>query len=231
MKKNLVIFSGAGISAESGLGTFRASEGLWEKHNIEDVATPQAWDKNQNKVQEFYNQRRQNCIEAAPNTAHIRLKELEAHYNVKIITQNIDDLHERAGSTDVTHLHGEITKSKCSICTEEILYDIPNGLLTVNDTCPIGHPLRPHVVWFGEAVPLMDRAIEICQNADIFIIIGTSLNVYPASSLKSFVTHAHPKFIIDPDPNMSLSAKYTHIQANATDGMNIVAKELIKKKP
>jgi NAD-dependent deacetylase len=231
MKKNLVIFTGAGISAESGLGTFRASDGLWEKHRIEDVATPEAWDKNQTMVQDFYNQRRKNCMDAQPNSAHIRLKELESHFEIKIITQNIDNLHERAGSTDVTHLHGDITKAKCSICKDEQYYEIPSGILTDKDTCPKGHQLRPHVVWFGEEVPMMDRAIEICQSADIFIIIGTSLNVYPASSLKSFVAQAHPKFIIDPDPNMAISVKFTHIQSSATEGMDIVTKELTKKKP
>src|ERR1700759_4638464 len=171
--KNLVILTGAGTSAESGLKTFRDSDGLWEGYNIEDVATPQAWRRNPALVQDFYNQRRKSVLEASPNAAHCALAKLEERYKVTIITQNIDDLHERAGSTHVVHLHGIITRSQSSR-NPNLTYPINGGEIKMDEVCELGSPLRAHVVWFGEAVPMIEPAMEICEQADIFILIGSS---------------------------------------------------------
>ena len=179
----IVIFTGAGISAESGLGTFRNSGGLWEKFAIEDVATPEAWSRNPKLVLDFYNQRRSDSKNANPNRAHLALKKLEDYHEVHIITQNIDDLHERAGSKNILHLHGEIMKAKTSEQSQDF-HPVEYGI-ELGDLGKDGLQLRPHVVWFGEAVPELERAILITEQADIFIIIGTSLNVYPAASLVS----------------------------------------------
>lgn len=173
--KKLVVFTGAGISAESGLKTFRDSDGLWEGHRVEDVATPEAWHRNPDMVLRFYNERRQSVLQAKPNKAHLKLKEIEAYFDVNIITQNIDDLHERAGSNSVLHLHGEITKMR-SESNSSATFDI-YGDIKLGDLAPDGRQYRPHIVWFGEAVPMIEPAIKICEQADIFVVIGTSLVV------------------------------------------------------
>ena len=196
--KNIVVFTGAGISAESGLKTFRAADGLWEEHRIEDVATPEAWRRDPELVLRFYNERRRGVLAAQPNAAHRVLAELQASANVQIVTQNIDDLHERAGSNDVLHLHGEIMKSRSSI-DEDRLYDTQGDDICIGDLCELGSQLRPHVVWFGEAVPMMERAIELTMRADIFIVVGTSLAVYPAASLLQFVRDDAEKYIVTLD--------------------------------
>src|SRR6187549_280551 len=194
-KPKLVVLSGAGISAESGLKTFRDSDGLWEGYNIEDVATPRAWKKDPQLVLDFYNYRRRNVLDAQPNAAHHGLAELEKDFDVTIITQNIDDLHERAGSTKIVHLHGQIflMRSVKNVSkTFPILGDIKMG-----DTAGDGAQLRPHIVWFGEAVPMMEKAVAIMRDCDYFVVVGTSLQVYPAASLLHYAPPFLPKFIID----------------------------------
>src|SRR6201996_2374500 len=178
----IVVLTGAGISAESGLKTFRDSDGLWGGYDIEEVATPEAWRRNPELVQEFYNMRRKSVLEASPNAAHYALAELEKKYEVTVITQNIDDLHERGGSTKVLHLHGIITRSQSSI-NPNLTYPMDGWELKMGEFCELGSQLRAHVVWFGESVPMIETAAEICHDADIFILIGTSLNVYPAAGL------------------------------------------------
>ena len=195
--KNIVVFSGAGISAESGLGTFRDSGGLWDKYKIEDVATPQAFKKNPELVLEFYNIRRRQLLSSSPNSAHYALNKLQDNFNLQIITQNIDDLHERSGTKNVLHLHGHLRQSKSTL--NEMVYLIEGSELKLGDICPNGAQLRPNVVWFGESVPMMEKAIEIVKKADLFIIIGTSLNVYPAASLIHYTTSSCEKYIIDPN--------------------------------
>lgn len=196
--KNVVVFSGAGISAESGLKTFRASDGLWEEHRIEDVVTPEAWQRDPVTVLRFYNERRHGVVNAQPNAAHSALAQLEQHAKVKIITQNIDDLHERAGSTDVLHLHGEIMLSRSSV-DEHLLYDTHGDDIHIGDLCEKNSQLRPHVVWFGEAVPMMEPAVDAVMEADIFLVVGTSLAVYPAASLLQFVRADAEKIIVTLD--------------------------------
>ena len=196
--KNIVVFTGAGISAESGIKTFRGSDGLWENYRIEDVATPGAWHKDKALVLEFYNQRRLQCLNAKPNAAHKGLAQLEKKFNVTVITQNIDNLHERAGSSNVVHLHGEITKSRSTL-DESLVYTINGAELKIGDTCEKGSQLRPHIVWFGEEVPMIEIACRIVSKADIFVVIGSSLLVYPAAGLIDYAPHAIPKFIIDPE--------------------------------
>jgi len=217
-KKKLVVLSGAGISAESGLRTFRDSDGLWEGYNIEDVATPRAWRKDPGLVLEFYNYRRKNVLDAQPNAAHYGLADLEKDFDVTIITQNIDDLHERAGSSRVIHLHGEIFKMR-SIADEHELYGI-RGDIMLGDTAADGYQLRPHIVWFGEAVPMMEKAASIVQNCDYFVVVGTSLQVYPAASLLYYTTASQPKFIIDKKiPEKERHADCTLIEMPATEGV------------
>ncbi len=196
--KKIVVFTGAGISAESGISTFRESGGLWEKYDINDVATPEAWARNQNLVLEFYNQRRKQVLAAQPNPAHTALVELEKKFDVQIITQNIDDLHERAGSKKVLHLHGEIRKSR-STFNPELVYDIKGWEIKAGEKCEKGSQLRPHIVWFGEMVPEMNLAAEISAEADIFLIIGTSLNVYPAAGLVHSTQNDCPVYLVDPN--------------------------------
>jgi NAD-dependent deacetylase len=216
-KKSLVVLTGAGISAESGLKTFRDSDGLWEGYAIEDVATPRAWKKHPERVLEFYNFRRRNVLDAQPNAAHIGLVELEEWFDVQIITQNIDDLHERAGSTNVLHLHGEILKARSSR-DERLLYARREDI-NLGDRCEKGSQLRPHVVWFGESVPMMDQAISIAKKADFFIVVGTSLEVYPAASLIEHIPFEATKFVIDPQPNGLADESFQVISATATDGI------------
>ncbi|MBS1563928.1 MAG: NAD-dependent deacylase [Bacteroidetes bacterium] len=193
--QKLVVLTGAGISAESGLKTFRDSDGLWEGYNIEDVATPRAWKKNPQLVLEFYNYRRRNVLDAKPNAAHTGLADLQEHFNVHIITQNIDDLHERAGSTNILHLHGEILKMR-SEKKDHLIYDIKDDIRW-GDTAEDGAQLRPHIVWFEEPVPLIEDAIGLVHNADIFVVVGTSLVVYPAAGLVNYAHPKVPKFILD----------------------------------
>lgn len=220
-KQKLVVLSGAGISAESGLRTFRDSDGLWEGHNVEDVATPRAWRRDPAMVLAFYNYRRKDVLAAKPNAAHIALAELEQHYDVFIVTQNIDDLHERAGSTNVLHLHGEILKMR-SISNEHKLYPIA-GDISIGDVAEDGGQLRPHVVWFEEPVPMIEHAIPIMQQADVFILVGTSLAVYPAAGLVDFVPAHVPKYIVDKRiPSVSRYRGIIPIEKAATEGMHEV---------
>lgn len=196
--KKLVVLSGAGISAESGIKTFRDSDGLWEGHDIMEVATPEGWQKNPALVLDFYNQRRRNLYEVAPNRAHEVLVELEKYFEVVIITQNVDDLHERAGASNVLHLHGELLKVRSEIDPNTLYETDPNNPdLHLGDTCPKGGQLRPHIVWFGEAVPMIEAAIAHCQSADLFVIVGTSLVVYPAAGLLEYTPPFIPCFLVD----------------------------------
>jgi NAD-dependent deacetylase len=222
-KKKIVVLSGAGVSAESGLKTFRDGDGLWEGYNIEDVATPRAWKKDPQLVLEFYNYRRKNVLDAVPNAAHIGLAELEKKFDVHIITQNIDDLHERAGSTKVLHLHGEIFKMR-SERNEELVYEI-KGDIKIGDKAEDGTQLRPHIVWFEEPVPKIEEAIPIVYGADIFVVVGTSLVVYPAAGLVNYTAFDVPKYIIDKRiPYVSSTSNLTAIEMPATEGI----KELLK---
>lgn len=215
-----MVLTGAGISAESGLKTFRDSNGLWEGHDVMEVATPEGFRKNPELVLEFYNQRRRQLLTVEPNAAHKALVDLEANFNVHIITQNVDDLHERAGSSQVLHLHGELLKARSINSTTEIL-DQKNDIL-LGDTCKNGYQLRPHIVWFGEAVPLLEDAISITEKADYLIIIGTSMQVYPAASLIDFVDSTTPIYFIDPKPAISKSKK---------NNLTIIAKTAVKGTP
>ncbi|MFI5453170.1 NAD-dependent deacetylase [Pedobacter sp. UC225_61] len=226
MKKRLVVLTGAGISAESGIKTFRDSDGLWEGYNIYDVATPDAWERNPTLVQEFYNERRKQVLKAEPNLAHLELAKLEEHFDVQIITQNIDDLHERAGSTQITHLHGIITFAQ-SDKNSSLIYPIKGDELKMGEYCELGSQLRPHVVWFGEAVPMIETAAVICEEADLFMLVGTSLAVYPAAGLLDFVPASVPKYIIDPKiPSVNQYANLIKIEKSATAGVKEVAKLL-----
>jgi NAD-dependent deacetylase len=228
MMDHIVVLTGAGISAESGLKTFRDSDGLWEGYNIEDVATPQAWDWNRTLVQEFYNMRRKSVLEAVPNSAHYALARLEEKYRVTIITQNIDDLHERAGSTNVVHLHGIITRSQSSK-NPNLTYPIDGWELGMDEVCELGSPLRPHVVWFGEAVPMIEKAAEICSHADIFMLIGSSLAVYPAAGLINLVPTDVPRYIIDPKiPSVYGMGSMVKIEEKATVGVPPLVESLLK---
>ncbi len=226
-KKKLVVLSGAGVSAESGLKTFRDSDGLWEGYNIEDVATPRAWRKDPQLVLDFYNYRRKNVLDAQPNAAHFGLAELEKDFEVTIITQNIDDLHERAGSTNVLHLHGEIFKMR-SERDIELVYEI-KGDIKIGDKAADGHQLRPHIVWFEEPVPKIEEAIPIVKTADLFVVVGTSLVVYPAAGLVNYAPWNIPKFIIDKRiPYTSELMHITAIEKPATEGVKLLI-ELLNK--
>jgi NAD-dependent deacetylase len=198
IKKKLVVLSGAGMSAESGIRTFRDAGGLWEGHDIMEVASPEGWKKNPELVTEFYNRRRMQLAEVEPNAGHQALKELEEKYDTFIITQNVDDLHERAGSRQILHLHGELTKMRSSVYENEI-YEVAYQSMKYGAKCPKGTLLRPHIVWFGEAVPAIDTAIEIVQKADIMIVVGTSLEVYPAAGLLQFLHPDKTIWLIDPN--------------------------------
>ena len=223
-KKKLVVLTGAGISAESGLKTFRDSDGLWEGYNIEDVATPRAWRKDPQLVLEFYNYRRKNVLDAQPNAAHSGLAELEKHFDVTIITQNIDDLHERAGSTNVMHLHGEIFKMR-SEKNESLIYEIRDDI-KIGDRAGDGEQLRPHIVWFEEPVPMIEKAVPVVHSADVFVVVGTSLVVYPAAGLINYAPWEIPKYIVDKRiPYTSDIENLVAIEKPATEGV----KELIEK--
>ncbi|WP_428331366.1 SIR2 family NAD-dependent protein deacylase [Mucilaginibacter sp.] len=224
--KSIVILTGAGISAESGLKTFRDSDGLWEGYDIAEVATPEAWQRNPALVQEFYNMRRKSVLEAKPNEAHYALAKLEDKFNVTIITQNIDDLHERAGSTNVVHLHGIITRSQSSI-NPNLTYPINGWEIKMDEVCELGSPLRAHVVWFGEAVPMIEKAAQICDGAEIFILVGSSLAVYPAAGLIDFVPRHTPKYIIDPKIPYLSDSSFIRIEEKASVGVPQLVNELL----
>jgi NAD-dependent deacetylase len=219
MKKRIVVLTGAGISAESGLQTFRDADGLWEGFNIMDVATPEAWERNPELVQQFYNERRRQVLAAEPNAAHLALAALEAKFQVDIITQNVDDLHERAGSSSVLHLHGVITKAQSSL-DPSLTYPITGAEIKMGERCVHGSQLRPHVVWFGEEVPMIPVAASICAQADIFVLIGTSLAVYPAAGLIDFVPAETTKYIIDPKiPYVASYKNVVNIEKRAVEGV------------
>lgn len=226
--KNLVVLTGAGISAESGIATFRDSGGLWEGYNIEDVATPDAWKRNPALVLDFYNQRRKKGLQAKPNRAHQILVELESYFNVTIVTQNVDDLHERAGSTNVIHLHGSLYESR-STMDESLIYKISGWELNLGDLCEKGSQLRPNIVWFGEQVPMIEVAAKVAAMADAFIVVGTSMVVYPAAGLINYVSFEVPKFVVDPKlPDIGSIPYITMIQDKASVGMEIVKSKLIE---
>ena len=227
--KKIVVLTGAGISAESGLKTFRDSDGLWEGYNIEDVATPEAWKRNPALVQAFYNMRRKDVLAASPNAAHYALAKLEEKFDVTIITQNIDDLHERGGSTNVVHLHGIITKSQSSK-NPNLTYPINGWEIKMNEVCELGSPLRAHVVWFGEDVPMIGKAAAICAEADTFILVGSSLAVYPAAGLIHYVKADVPKYIVDPNiPPVGGNLSITKIQEKATIGVVELVEQLLTR--
>ena len=227
--KKIVVFTGAGMSAESGIKTFRDSGGLWEEYDVMEVATPEAWHRNPTLVLDFYNQRRKQVLEAKPNAGHLALVELENKFDVTIITQNIDDLHERAGSKKVLHLHGEIRKSRSTMYRDSI-YDIDGWELKEGDLCEKGFQLRPHIVWFGEMVPEMERAATITFDADIFILIGSSLEVYPAASLINYANNEATKYLIDPKAtNISHIKNITIIKQTAGEGVPELVKKLISE--
>ena len=226
-KKHIVVLSGAGISAESGLKTCRDSDGLWMGHDVYEVASPQGWQKNPQLVLDFYNARRKDVAAAFPNAAHTGLAELENDFKVTIITQNIDDLHERAGSTHVLHLHGEIFKMR-SVADENIFFDI-RGDIMLGDISEDGYQLRPHIVWFGEAVPMMDRATAVLQDCDYFVVVGTSLQVYPAASLLYYAPPHLPKFIIDKKIPVTEKHNNLHlIEMPATEGVRELKRILMQ---
>jgi NAD-dependent deacetylase len=223
--QKIVVLTGAGISAESGLKTFRDSDGLWEQHRIEDVATFDAWMRNRKLVLDFYNERRKQVLAAEPNAAHLALADLEKHFDVHIITQNIDDLHERAGSTKVLHLHGEIRKARSTV-DENLIYDIDGWEIKEGDKCERGSQLRPHIVWFGEMVPELENAARIVTSADIFLVIGTSLQVYPASGLIHYAPYEADKYYIDPKAEM-LSSDFIIIKKTAGIGVPELMSKLL----
>lgn len=219
-KKKLVIFTGSGISAESGIKTFRDSDGLWENYNVDDVASIDGWRRNRKLVIDFYNERRKHLSTVSPNSAHTDLVELERDYDVTIITQNVDDLHERAGSSNILHLHGELVTMKA--CGNGEVFEWPQEVeLTISSTAPDGSALRPNIVWFGEQVPNMSKACKIASEADIFVVIGSSLQVYPAASLLGYVDDTSPIYIIDPNVVGSITNydNMIHIKEVATEGV------------
>jgi NAD-dependent deacetylase len=227
MKKKLVVLTGAGISAESGIATFRDAGGLWEGHRVEDVATPEAWRKNPALVLDFYNQRRKKALEAKPNRGHEVLVELESQFDVTVITQNVDNLHERAGSSHVIHLHGSLFESR-STRNPALVYPIEGWELNLGDLCELGSQLRPNIVWFGEAVPMMDVAADIASDADVFLVVGTSMVVYPAAGLIDYVPDRVKKFVVDPKkPEIIHVPNLEFIVEKASVGMERVKEILI----
>lgn len=226
-RKTIVVLSGAGISAESGIKTFRDSNGLWENHNIYEVASPIGWGKNPQLVLDFYNARRAQARSVQPNAAHFALAELEKYYNVLIVTQNVDDLHERAGSAKVLHLHGELNKARSTV-NEDYVIEVP-GDIALGDTCPQGGQMRPHIVWFGEDVPLFPLACEIAELADIMLVVGTSLAVYPAAGLTEYAPRTAACYIVDPGtPDMrGRQGRFKHLKTTATEGVVTLAQKWI----
>jgi len=226
--KKIVILTGAGISAESGLKTFRDDNGMWRSYRFEEVASPQAWNRDPVLVLEFYNQRRKQLLTVEPNAAHLALVKLEKFYEVNVITQNVDDLHERAGSANILHLHGELRKSR-STADEKLIYSIDGWKLKMGDKCEKGSQLRPHVVWFGEKVTQIAPAIELVQQADYFVIIGTSLLVYPAAGLIQYAKSSTPIYLIDPKSQIdTFYENLTIISENAGTGVPLVVDKFIK---
>jgi NAD-dependent deacetylase len=230
--QRIVVFTGAGISAESGLKTFRDAGGLWENHRVEEVASPEAWQENPELVLQFYNERRRQAQAAQPNAAHLALAQLERRFDVQIITQNVDDLHERAGSTNILHLHGELGKARSTL-DGRLVYNVAavtkNGVdIVLGDQCELGSQLRPHIVWFGEIVPDIRRASRLCEKADFFVVIGTSMLVHPAASLIHYVPQAAAKVLIDPDiPVVNVPNLYS-IREKATIGVVRMVEQLLK---
>lgn len=226
--KNIVILSGAGISAESGLKTFRDQNGLWKNYRFEEVASPVAWANNPEMVLDFYNQRRKQLFEVKPNVAHFELVKLESKFNVYIITQNVDDLHERAGSKNILHLHGELKKARSTI-DESLIYDLKHWELKIGDLCEKGSQLRPHIVWFGEPVPNFEIATRITSKADYFIVIGTSLLVYPAAGLIHYVANDIPKYLIDPNAENIGYLNFTTLKLKAGEGVPKLINEILNQ--
>jgi NAD-dependent deacetylase len=226
--KHLVVLTGAGMSAESGIRTFRDQGGLWETYDVMEVASYDGWLKNKDLVLQFYNERRRQLKDAMPNAGHIGLAALEKKFKVSIVTQNVDNLHERAGSKNILHLHGELTKAR-STKDPKYIIEIQYKDLNLGDKCPKGGQLRPHIVWFGESVPAMEQAVEIASKADIFVVIGTSLNVYPAASLIDYAPQNAPIYLIDPNPVASaVRRKFNFIQEGAGKGVEILTEKLLK---
>jgi NAD-dependent deacetylase len=224
--KKIVVLTGAGMSAESGLQTFRDANGLWEGHDIMEVASPIGWEKDKNLVLDFYNKRRTQLLQVSPNTGHKALVQLEQYFDVTIVTQNVDDLHERAGSKNILHLHGELLKVR-STKNEQLIYNWKKDLI-IGDFCEENHQLRPHIVWFGEEVPMLDKAIEYAATADILIIVGTSMQVYPAASLVNFIKPKTPIYFIDPNPSITQN-QYQNLRIipeKASTGVLKIVKEL-----
>lgn len=225
----VVVLTGAGVSAESGIATFRDADGLWEGHDVMEVASPQGWERNPELVLDFYNQRRKAALEAQPNEAHKILARLEDDFDVSIVTQNVDNLHERAGSSHVVHLHGELFQCR-STADESLIYDMDGWELKLGDTCEKGAQLRPNIVWFGEMVPMMEQAARITQQADVLLIVGTSLVVYPAASLIDYAPYDAPLYVVDPKMPAVRERSNLHLfQENATTGMLKVREDLLKK--
>lgn len=236
MKKKLVVLTGAGVSAESGISTFRTNNGLWDNHRVEDVASIEGWYRNPQLVLDFYNERRLQLGTVKPNAAHYALAELENEWDVTVITQNVDNLHERAGSTRIIHLHGELTKVRPENCyndvdnySEESVFDIGYDVVNLGDLAPNGAQLRPHIVWFGEAVPYINAAIDHVMDADVLLIVGTSLQVYPAAGLYAYAKADTPIYIIDPADVSVRDGRLTHIKDVATSGMETF-KNILKSK-
>ena len=234
--KTIVVLTGAGVSAESGVSTFRDSDGLWENHRVEDVASIEGWYRNPSVVLDFYNERRAQLATVKPNAAHLAIAALEDEYKVTVVTQNVDNLHERAGSTKIIHLHGELTKVRPENCcndgdgySEETVFDIGSDAIHLGDMAPNGAQLRPHIVWFGEAVPKIGKAIDAVEAADILLIVGTSLQVYPAAGLYRYAKVDTPIYIIDPKDVPVRDGRITHIKDVATKGMEVF-KNILKSK-
>lgn len=225
--KSIVVFTGAGMSAESGIKTFRDSDGLWENHPVEEVATPHAWQNNPKLVMDFYNARRKQMHEVEPNKGHFALSDLEKYFDVQIITQNVDNLHERAGSTKVLHLHGELSKVR-SVKNPHLISTPEHWEVKLGDLADDGAQLRPHIVWFGEAVPMFEEAIRITETADLMIVVGTSLVVYPAASLIEYVPHNAPIILIDPKAEPQSMRKIEIIRGTAAEKLPILIEKLIK---
>lgn len=225
--KKLTILTGAGMSSESGIRTFRDSGGLWEEYDVTEVATPEAWKRNRELVLRFYNERRRQLEGCTPNEGHLGLVKLEKHFLVQIITQNIDDLHERAGSSNVLHLHGELTKAR-STADPSLMYNIGYRDINPGDSCEKGSQLRPHIVWFGEEVPMMEKAVALTSEADIFVVIGSSLNVYPAAGLLNYVPDKASLWLIDPkDVSVPVYRKVEVIKEKASTGVAILTERLL----
>ena len=227
--KRLIILTGAGMSSESGIRTFRDSGGLWEEYDVTEVATPMAWWKNRDLVLRFYNERRRQLAGCKPNEGHIGLAQLEKYFDIQIITQNIDDLHERAGSTKILHLHGELTKARSTV-EPSLIYDIGYKDINPGDNCEKGSQLRPHIVWFGEDVPMMDDAMSLAGEADIFVVIGSSLNVYPAAGIINYAPQKASLWVIDPkDVTAPVNRKVDIIKEKASKGITILTEQLFKR--